>query len=294
MGKITEEQQQIIEKFTCERLSCNPANKELIANFANHKNPLLAQYLQKYAWEEDLRSQTAYYLIKCPNNEIMLFFSLKCGALFDTLDERRIKERAQKFQELLQAIQEIDKEGHEREIVIQLLERYRSGQDISIEQTIRRVKMDSQSASNLLRRLNQDKQREGNEQIIRVGHTYPGIELVHFCSNDLAKNQWKTYEINHPMGEVLFWGFIAPIIDDIRQYVGCQYLYLFAADTSKDESLINYYDVALKFRKPTEIGTNKPHYDFCCQFMCEEISELKRNQQAYFDNFNPDADDVIA
>lgn len=79
-----------------------------------------------------------------------------------------------------------------------------------------------------------------------------------------------------------------------EENAGCQYLFLFAADTSEDGSLINYYDVALKFKKPTEIGTNKPRYDFCCEFMCEDINELKKNQQAYFDNFNPDHDDVIA
>ena len=154
--------------------------------------------------------------------------------------------------------------------------------------------MGAQDAKRLLFLLDQDKQREGNEQIVRVKHTYPGIELVHFCSNDLAKDKWKTYGINHPMGEVLFWEFIAPIIDNVRQYVGCQYLFLFAADASEDGSLINYYDVALKFMQPTEIGTNKPRYDFCCKFMCEEISDLRKNRQVYFDNFNPDDDDVIA
>lgn len=62
-----------------------------------------------------------------------------------------------------------------------------------------------------------------------------------------------------------------------EENAGCQYLFLFAADTSEDGSLINYYDVALKFKKPTEIGTNKPRYDFCCEFMCEDINELKKN-----------------
>lgn len=294
MGQITEEQRAIIKCFTCERLSCNPENQTLIKNFFSEKGRSLVWYLQNRAWQEDMECKTAYYLVKNFDNEIVLFFSLKCGALFDPLDENGIEENARQFQNLLEVIQGINSEGQKRDLALQLLERFRSGQNISIEQIKRRIKMDAQNARKLLLQLNQDKQSEGNEQIIRVGHTYPGIELVHFCSNDLLKDKWKAYGINHPMGEVLFWKFITPIIENIQQYVGCQYLFLFAADTSEDGSLINYYDVALKFKKPTEIGTNKPRYDFCCEFMCEDINELKKNQQAYFDNFNPDHDDVIA
>ena len=294
MGQITEDQQAIIKCFTCERLSSNPKNEELIKGFVSDKGQLLVRYLQEKAWQEDLNSQTAYYLIKYPDNEIALFFSLKCGALFDPLDENGIAERVQQFRELLRIIQGINVEGQERELAIQLLEQFRSGQDIPIEQIKRRIKASAQNAQNLWSLLNKDKQSEENGQIIRVGNTYPGIELVHFCSNDLAKDRWKAYGIKHPLGEVVFWQYIAPILDTVQQYVGCQYLYLFAADTSKDGSLVNYYDVALKFKQPTEIGTNKPCYDFCCEFMCEEISELRKNRQAYFDNFNPDDTDIIA
>lgn len=277
MGQITEEQRAIIKCFTCERLSCNPENQTLIKNFFSEKGRSLVWYLQNRAWQEDMECKTAYYLVKNFDNEIVLFFSLKCGALFDPLDENGIEENARQFQNLLEVIQGINGEGQKRDLALQLLERFRSGQNISIEQIKRRIKMNAQNARKLLLQLNQDKQSEGNEQIIRVGHTYPGIELVHFCSNDLVKDKWKAYGINHPMGEVLFWKFITPIIENIQQYVGCQYLFLFAADTSEDGSLINYYDVALKFKKPTEIGTNKPRYDFCCEFMCEDINELKKN-----------------
>lgn len=247
MGQITEDQQAIIECFTCERLSCNPENRTLIDSFFSEKGRSLVWYLQNRAWQEDMECKTAYYLVKNSDNEVVLFFSLKCGALFDPLDENSIEENAQRFQNLLEVIQGINGKGQEREFALQLLERFRSGQNISIEQIKRRIKMNAQNARKLLLQLNQDKQSEGNEQIIRVGHTYPGIELVHFCSNDLVKDKWKAYGINHPMGEVLFWKFITPIIDNIQQYVGCQYLFLFAADTSEDGSLINYYDVALKF-----------------------------------------------
>ena len=108
------------------------------------------------------------------------------------------------------------------------------------------------------------------------------------------KKKWKLYDIQHPVGEVMFWKYIAPIIYETQERIGCQYVYLFAADASPDGVLINYYNVALKFEKPTNVGTNKPSYDLCCEFMCQEISKLRKNRQEYFDNFNPDDGDIIA
>lgn len=293
MGKITNEQKQIIESFTCERLSKKEENKELIKNFRSHKGRSLVDYLQNLAWDEDVECKTAYYIIKSPDHDIAMFFSLKCGALFDPLDEEIIEQRARSAQKLLQIIQGVNKDGEEREFAIQLLENYRSGQDISLEQIKRKIKINAQQAQQILAQLNYDKEHEGNEQIIRVGHTYPGIELVHFCSNDYIKERWRSYNLKHPMGEVMFWNYIAPIIYKTQERIGCQYAFLFAADTSEDGLLVNYYNISLKFEQPTGFGTSKPRYDLCCEFMCQEISKLKKHREEYFDNFNPDSNDII-
>lgn len=293
MGKITAVQKELIERFSCERLSSNQENKNLIKEFTSKKGASLVYYLQHFAWEEDIECKTAYYLIKSPDNKAAMFFSLKCGALFDPLEEEIIEQRAERAQKLLQLVQGIYHEGQERELAIQILEHFRSGQDITIEEIKRRIKLNAQQAKQILEQLNYDKEHETNEQIIRVGHTYPGIELVHFCSNDLMKETWRTYNLNHPMGEVMFWQYIAPIIYNTQERIGCQYAFLFAADTSNDGVLTNYYNVALKFEHPTNIGTNKPRYDLCCEFMCQEISKLKQYQKIYFDNFNPDDNDLI-
>lgn len=294
MAKITDEQKHIIKSYSCERLSSKSENQELIKIFTSKKGRLLVDYLQKWAWNEDVECKTAYYLIKSSDNEIALFFSLKCGALFDPLDEKAIEQRLERSQKLLEAIQKIDSVGEEKSLIIQLLEQFRSGQDISIEQIKAEIKLSTKQTQILINQLNDDKLREGNEQIIRVGHTYPAIELVHFCVNDSVKDKWKMQGIEHPIGEVMFWTYIAPIIYETQKRIGCQYVFLFAADASEDGVLVNYYNVSLKFRQPTEIGTNKPRYDLCCEFMCQEINQLKKHRKEYFDNFNPDIDDVIA
>lgn len=108
------------------------------------------------------------------------------------------------------------------------------------------------------------------------------------------KSKWNTYNMGHPMGETLFWKFIAPKFFDVQSIVGCEYAFLFAADLSEEGSLVNYYDVSLKFQKRLDIGTNKPFYDFCCDFMCQEINDMRKNRQLFFENFNIDKDDIIA
>lgn len=262
--QITKEQLDILEQFSCERLSQRPEHKYLLKNFRNEKGSPLVEYLNEKAWEEDENGVTAYYLVKAPDNQVVMFFSLKCGALFDPLDEAGMKQSVVTAKKLLQAIQNVNKGGDEKLSAIQLLEQYRTGQDISLAE-IQRVVKNGAKANRFLDLLNSDREREENQQIIRVGHTYPSIELVHFCTNDNAKAFWKECSLGHPMGEVLFWRYIAPIIYEIQNQIGCQYAFLFAADASEDGTLINYYNVSLKFEQPNNVGTSKPSYDFCCE-----------------------------
>ncbi len=292
--QITKDQIDILEKFSCERLSHNQENKNLIKNFKNEKGELLVNYLNQYAWEEDEKGITAYYLVKDPNNQILMFFSLKCGSLFNILlDEMALQ---QKINLLLKKIHTINKEkdNYEKLLAIQLLEQFRTGQNISISEIEQMLKDRYRYTKDILKDVNFDKEKEVNKQIIRVNCTYPGIELMHFCTNDNAKDFWHKCSIKRPMGEVLFWKFIVPIVFKVQNQIGCQYIFLFASDTSQDETLINYYNISLKFEQPDNIGTSKPRYDFCCKFMCQEISKLKENHQEYFNNFNPDDEDIIA
>ena len=138
-----------------------------------------------------------------------------------------------------------------------------------------------------------DKQKELNRDIYRVGSTYAGIELVHFCKNLNVKDNLTLPCLNHTLGEVLFWKFIVPIILKVQDSIGCKYIFLFAADSTENELLITYYRETLKFRQAEDISTSKPIYDFNCMFMCQSLSDLKENQKQCFENFNPDPDDQI-
>ncbi|MBE6927477.1 MAG: hypothetical protein E7467_03150 [Ruminococcaceae bacterium] len=293
--KITQEQEDILARFTCQRLTSDPTNKEKIKEFSSAKGAPLVAYLQNKAWQEDSDGSTAYYVIKNPDGLILLFFSLKCGALFDPLDESELRSRIASFNELLAAMQVADgaENGEGKAEALELIESLRSGLNITFDQFRRGIKMRVKHDTQMLEAADADRAQERNEKIVRVGKTYPGVELVHFCSNDNAKDYWRGFSFCHPMGEVLFWYYIAPIIFDIQILVGCQYVFLFAADASPDGNLVNYYEVALKFLQPDNVGTNKPRYDFCCEFMCQTVNDLRMNKHSYFEYFNPDTDEDI-
>jgi hypothetical protein len=77
-----------------------------------------------------------------------------------------------------------------------------------------------------------------------------------------------------PFGALVFWYFVVPIVQRIREHVGCRYLFLFAADLTKNEKLVKYYADQLNFQIPENLATAKPIYDFSCKFMCQDINGL--------------------
>ena len=292
--RITNEQKKVLDDFICERLSADVSNKALINTFVSKRGSSLVNYFKKFCLKEEQDGKTAYYVIKTKQNEMLMFFSMKCGALFDALlDEDEVQKDCQRLIILLQAMENADGVDIRADEVNKILTKYQISDKISFED-IENIVAKKKWKKKLLTQLVDDKRIEDNNKILRVLSTQSAIELVHFCTNDNMKSKWNTYNMGHPMGETLFWKFIAPKFFDVQSIVGCEYAFLFAADLSEEGSLVNYYDVSLKFQTRLDIGTNKPFYDFCCDFMCQEINDMKKNRQLFFENFNIDKDDIIA
>lgn len=292
--QITTEQKNLLDSFRTERLSADAVNEELIKSFTSKRGASLVSYFKKFGLQEDASGKTTYYVIKNAENEVMMFFSLKCGALFDPLlDENKVKQDVQRLFILLQAIENASRDNEKTEEAVAILTKYQVGDRISIEDFNNLVLRKASRKKEFLCQLFGDREKEQNDKIFRVQSTHPGIELVHFCTNDNLKEKWKAYNLGHPMGETLYWQFIAPIFFEVQKMVGCEFVFLFAADLSEDGSLVNYYDVSLKFQKRQDVGTNKPFYDFCCEFMCQEVNGMKKKREEFFENFNIDAEDEI-
>ena len=292
--KITQSQQQFLNNLICERLTANPINKVLLNGFVSKYSvgQGLISDLKSSGFQEDLDGAIAYYIIKDQTGLMQCFFSLKCGSLFDPSYHNEIKSRIERCNEALKRIR-TGAQSRSQEETLLLLEQIRSGWGLPDDEFDDEFDggLNEESLTKKLR-YNQS-QLPDNKMLLRVATTHSGGELVHFCANDAARNQWMQSGISRPIGEVLFWNIISDIICQIQQMVGCQYVYLFAGDYSENGSLLNHYRVSMNFHELDGLGTSLPDYDLGCTFLCQEICELKRQREYYFENFNPDLDDEL-
>lgn len=302
---ITPEQKAILDRFTCERLSARSENLYEIQDFYSRRGEGLVNSLLSRGWLSDTRGIIAYYLIRNPEGEIVMFFSLKCGVLFDPDYAARYLER---FRDKL-----------EKDNALARWYRALDGDPVDqhyFERQHRRMgaeKFDEFVETLLIK---SDKKQEPNQKIIRVSASRPAIELVEFCANDRTKNSWDRcgFPSYRKMGETLFWYFIVPKMLEVNSLIGSEFVYLFAADSTANGSLTNYYREKLHFNSMTQLGTIKPSYDFNCFFMGnrlrsitglsnfarsrrqpEELWGLDHYMEDYFEHFNLDltADDIV-
>ena len=268
---ITQEQIDLLNTFTCERLSADPANLSKIQTFHSNRGGGLVRALRNHGWTADKSGTTAYYVIKNPQGRILMFFSLKCGVLFDPDYVNRCAEEFSDAQRLWRAWNQA-RCGDESAMEYLQQVRREMG-DPAFQESLRGLENRYRTSLDIYRIIKSDKREEPNEKIIRVDRSHSAIELVEFCANDRTKNYWrdrfhKSFETRrHTMGKVFFWWFIVPKMIEVSSIAGCEYAYLFAADESPDGDLVRYYEDALHFRKLTHLGTIKPFYDMNCYFM---------------------------
>lgn len=274
--RITEAQKSFLDQFSCERLTDSPTNQKLIEDFFSDRGSGIVGYLKANGWREDSTGETAFYIIIGPDKKPWLFFSLQCGAMFDLFNKNGVVNELNQLKQLLSG------------------EKGMTLSDKDRANKIEGLRLRQQVLGNYVR----DVHREGKRPILRVGKTYPGIEIVQFCADDNKRKQWKDYcgkyNIRFTMGQVLFWKFIVEKLEAIQKMIGCQFAFLFAADITPDETLLNYYEVSLKFVRPGErFGISKPVYDYACVFMSQEIRTLIEYKKKFFETFNIDADEDV-
>lgn len=284
MSRITDSQVALLESFSLERLSSSNANLRLVDDFFNPKSESLTSKIQSDAFEEDEAGTIAYYLVKDQEGRILFYFSLKCGQLYDKLFE---KEQINLLINLFNYFDEIEKEDNtseeDRELIREIRENVRTSKGISKEELEKIQKKDNKAVA--------DMGKAFSENLQRVGRTFAGIEIVQFCINEKYRAFLQSFGFFPHFGAVVFWYFLVPIVLEVKKHIGCQYLFLFAADTSEDESLIRYYR-SLRFTDAGEYSAVIPRYDWACRFMYQEIANLAVGQNEFFDQFNLDDEDV--
>ena len=276
--KITESQLELLRSLKCERLSSKPENFSLIDDFYNTRNNSLVDSLQGDAYDDDENNRIAYYIVKTVDDKILFFFSLKCGLLYDEFIEGdRLKEIKSFYDTILRMSLDETQSVENKKAIASILESVRSKKGIKKEDVARvlHLSVDSDEFSKIF-----------GKNLKNVGRTFPGVELVHFCANDAHREEWDEYDLPQNMGTTIFWYFIVPKILEMLKIVGCEYVFLFAADLTPYEELIRYYSDQLKFEKADEHCVAIPMYDFTCQFMSQKTCELEGKRKQFFEEFN--------
>lgn len=283
--RITQQQFQRIEQLTCERLSSNSANLRLVDGFYNTRNTSISENLLNDAYAEDEEGKIAYYVVKDENDRIIFYFSLKCGILYDKfIDEKTLK----LLNSLMTYLTDISKQemlsDDERNIVLSFQEKLRSHKGLT-KQEIASIPNNGELIISQL-------EKEIGENVTHVGSTFSGIELVHFCANDDTRDYWDESKEGQKLGVVIFWYFVVSKVLEAMKHVGCQYLFLFAADESDDEELVAYYRDNLYFKEAKDMATIKPIYDLTCKFMYQETCNLIQEREHFYNNYNLDSNEV--
>lgn len=242
--------------------------------------------LKDSAYEEDEADHITYYLIKDANGNILFYFSLKCGMLYDYLDQG---EQLRKLNSLYRLLVELENDfsstAEDKQTINSILESIRTRKGLVKEDL---TKISHAKKHQLLEAL----EKEPTDHLKHVGKTFAGIEIVHFCANDACRTHWNKFHFLQKMGAVIFWHFIVPKICEAKKVIGCQYLFLFASDLTPDELLINYYKTFLGFHSSNEHGTAIPLYDYACKFMYQEINGIENRREQFYKDFNPDEENM--
>lgn len=291
-NRLTDEQRDYLNSLVCQRLSDDEANRAMAKEFRNAVNPGIAASLSK-GWNADKKDKLAFYIVRDPKVKVPLFFfSLKCGEITLPYNLER-KQEILNNSELLYAAATGHKSVEWAEKSIK--NRLDSGEELQDIQTELAERYRDNMGKCLL--YQQELLLEGSN-IHRTQETHAAVELVHFCAydnrNDFwfpltgnpAKKKWKQMGMSdQTIGNVVFWNFVAPIIRQVRDLVGCEYIYLFAADQHKYGSLVSYYE-KLGFELRDDLGVNKPEYDFSCRFMCQKVTSLRNRRNEFFREYN--------
>ena len=283
--KITKEQQARIRLLRCERLSSNGDNFRLVDTFTNSRNSPMSDILQNKAYEEDESGKVAYYVIKNEEQQLLFYFSLKCGMLYDNfIDDRSLN----LLNRLMAYLDEMSKESELTDEEAAIVNKFREKLCSHKGLTKKGIEQIPKIGATIL----EDLEKEMGENVTHVGSTFSGIELVHFCANENTHSYWDELVEGQKLGVVVFWEFVVREVLEAMKHVGCQYLFLFAADKTDDEELVAYYKDRIFFKEAIDVSTAKPIYDLTCKFMYQNTSDLESKRNYFYEHYNMDSGDV--
>lgn len=284
--QIREDQESILSGFRCKRV--RELDRKCLGSIVGPKiggeqiSIIPDLFRSDEHLQDDASGALASYVITNRENEIMMFFSIRCGELFENVDHEKMILGHNAYVGILSMSDtKISQAKYDKamQAVKAALDAGLSVDDFQYYAKKKRVYLD-------------DASKEPVKEVSRVLSVYSGVELKFYGINANAIRYWKSLNMPKKMGETLFWRFVIPKLEELREVVGCQYLYLFAADQEAEGSLVTYYKTVLHMNSTVHLSSNKPVFDYNSMFLYQEIEELTERKRIFFENFNPDYDDI--
>lgn len=279
MISIPKELTDVMSQLCCERLTFCDKNQKLIQTVQNDRNPQLPMILKSTGWKDDATSKSDYYIVKDADSNILFFFAIRCGLVQDLYDTERIEacnSLYPLFKEMFHTATTESRRNELRNQILPVWNKYELTPDLII------------SAQDAIKGKKEDRDFDQNNNTTQVWNTHPAIELALFCQNTDCKEKIKNLGFHKHFGTMVFWYYIMPMIMEARKLVGCEYVYLFAADSVNRGRLMDYYNSNLHFDQTIFLSGIKPQQDNNCFFMCQKVSELVKFQEDYLSMFRFD------
>jgi len=274
---IPQELQDVMSQLCCERLTSRDENRALIQSVQNDRNQQLPIILKSVGWNEDENSNCDYYIVKDADNDVLFFFAIRCGLVQELYNKERIEACIYihpLLKEYVNPATSIERKSELLNQIVPIWKKYELTPDLIT------------TAQNAIQGKQEDLVADQNQNTTQVWNTHSAIELMFFCQNTECKDKIISLGFPKHFGTMVFWYYIMPKILETRKYVGCEYVYLFAADRVNRGHLMDYYNTNLHFDQTIFLNGIKPQLDNNCFFMCQKISELIKYQEDYLTKFS--------
>lgn len=278
---ITHEQTSLLSSFRSVRVKdADPGLLHSVngAVIGGQKTTIAELFKDAVNIDDDKNDIVASYLVLSPENVVLGFYSLRCGELYRQVDIRKMDLCSKAWESLYRLQNNPPTTEEEQNKLLSAIKGAIQAGFTSPDEWQRFYK----KMMDYLR----DKNDWSGNNIEQVSEVMPGVEIKYLGVNEDAKSLWTSLGLPRRMGETLFWQYVVGKIEEIVESVGCQYVYLFAADNKPDGNLVGYYNTILHFEKDSDLSANKPHFDYNCRFMCQDIESLRKNKAYFFDHFN--------
>lgn len=280
---LTEEQVSLFASFEVRRakeidLSVLRRMSGPMVNGIEDRNIINLFVSDKYL-QDDLNGHLASFVVLAPNGVPMLFFALRCGELFERVNPEKMLVGRRFYDEIMGCMNNPQLSDEQKRDEIILIAGRMQSEGLSIDDV---MELTSKQQS-----IKADEALEVDKDLTRVSEVHPAIEIKFLGKNAAANSYWKSLGLpeEKKMGETLFWVKVVDVICQMMSMVGCEYVYLFAADNEAEGELVQYYRVRLNFGSNSKMSANKPHFDFQSQFLFQSVKDLFAAQQTFIENF---------